>query len=128
MKSKTPFLVLTVSVLLIFSLFGAYFIFSFKKSGRIAKIYKNEKLVYSINLDDVNQAYTIEIKGENGEINVIEVDNGKIRMKEANCPDGTCIRMGWINGGLLPVVCLPHNVVIEIEGENDAEKFDDKAY
>ncbi|HOV41938.1 MAG TPA: NusG domain II-containing protein [Oscillospiraceae bacterium] len=128
MKLKTPFLVMTVLALFVFSLLGAYFIFSFKKSKTIAKIYKDEKLVCSISLDDVNQAYTIEIKGENGEINVIEVDKGKIRMKEANCPDGTCVRMGWINGGLLPVVCLPHHVVIEIEGEDDAEKFDDKAY
>lgn len=47
MKSKTPFLVMTVLALLVFSLLGAYFIFSFKKSGTIAKIYKDEKLVCS---------------------------------------------------------------------------------
>ncbi|MER2149274.1 MAG: NusG domain II-containing protein, partial [Ruminococcus sp.] len=43
---------------------------------------------------------------------------------EADCPDKTCVRMGWLNRAAMPVVCLPHHLVIEFadgsEGGVDA--------
>ena len=39
-------------------------------------------------------------------------DVGKIRVSEADCPDKTCVRMGWLNSAAMPVVCLPHHLVI----------------
>ncbi len=128
MNFKSLQLIFVVLFLIAISLFGTYCIF-FKKTGeKIAEIYQNGELIYRINLDKTNDAYTIEIKGHGGEINVIEVEKGRIRMKESNCPDGTCMRIGWVSDRFLPVVCLPHNVVIKIEGEKNAEEFDDKAY
>ncbi len=38
------------------------------------------------------------------------------RMQSANCPDQVCVNQGWISDATVPVVCLPHQVVIEITG------------
>jgi len=49
-----------------------------------------------------------------GDFNLIEVDNGRIRIKEANCGDQVCVRRGWISRGGQSIVCLPHRVIIEV--------------
>ena len=43
-------------------------------------------------------------------------------MLEADCPDQVCVRQGWVQDRTVPIVCLPHRLVIEIvggEGELD---------
>ena len=54
----------------------------------------------------------------------IEVKDGdfynRIRMEEANCPDGYCEEQGKISGHTQTIVCLPHKLVVEVlENEND---------
>ena len=54
---------------------------------------------------------TFSVKTDAGE-NVIEIKDGKIRVKSADCPDQTCVRMGWLSSAAMPIVCLPHDLVI----------------
>ena len=51
---------------------------------------------------------------EEGGQNVLRVSGGAIRMEEADCPDGTCVRQGAITGGYVPIACVPHELVIDI--------------
>ena len=81
----------------------------------LAHIYQNGSLTETVNLVEVSEPYTINIIGGTG-FNVIEAERGRIRMLEANCPDGICVRQGWVSGGMIPIVCLPHRVVITLEG------------
>ena len=88
-----------------------------------ARIYKNNVLITdAVNLLNVNESYTITINdaaetaGVEG-INIVEVDHGRIRMLEADCPDGLCVRQGWVKSGLIPVVCLPNRVIITFESD-----------
>jgi hypothetical protein len=37
-------------------------------------------------------------------------------MEGANCPDQTCVKQGVIKDGTVPIVCLPHKVIVRIEG------------
>jgi hypothetical protein len=37
-------------------------------------------------------------------------------MAEADCPDGLCVKQHKIDKTGQTIVCLPHRVVIEIEG------------
>lgn len=59
---------------------------------------------------------TYEIKGENGELNVVCVENGEVYMQEANCRDGLCIRQGHMKNPAKTIVCLPNEVVVSLEG------------
>ena len=47
---------------------------------------------------------------------IIEVQNGKIRFKQAQCPDQVCVNTGWIQRPGEIAVCLPSGMIIKIEG------------
>jgi hypothetical protein len=54
-----------------------------------------------------------------GHTNTIEIRDKKIRVLDADCPDHTCVNMGWLSSSSMPIVCLPHHLVIEFAGESD---------
>ena len=84
--------------------------------GVTAEIYQNGELVETIRLDQVTEAYTILVEGEDGAENLVEAAPGRIRMKSADCPDQVCVHQGWISDSTVPIVCLPHQVIIEVTG------------
>jgi len=52
--------------------------------------------------------------------NIISVEQGRIRVFAASCPDLICVRQGWVSNGLVPIVCLPNRLVITLDdGNND---------
>ena len=48
--------------------------------------------------------------------NLVVIKDGRAYVKEADCPDRTCVKTGAATE-LRPAVCLPHRVVISIESE-----------
>jgi hypothetical protein len=66
----------------------------------------NGKPVYTLSLD-VNTEISIE--GTQGRT-VLEIKNSKVRMKEADCSNQTCIKQGWLSKGT--IVCLPNHIVV----------------
>ena len=60
---------------------------------------------------------TYEIGQEDGSLNVIRVENGVVWMQEANCRDGLCIRQGKMKNGAKTIVCLPHKLVVKMDGD-----------
>ena len=89
-------------------------------AGSIACVYQDGVLVESIDLTTVVEPYTFFIESDTG-MNLVSVENGRIRVFEADCPDGACVRQGWLSGGRMPIVCLPHRLVIELEGRNTSD-------
>jgi hypothetical protein len=84
-----------------------------KASGQTADISKEGQHVETITL---RQGYHQEIRlGDNEHYNVIEIDNGRVRVKEANCPDQLCVRTGWVSAAPQQIVCLPYRVVVKVE-------------
>ncbi|MEG2858121.1 MAG: NusG domain II-containing protein, partial [Clostridia bacterium] len=47
---------------------------------------------------------------------VIEVNNGRIRILESDCPDKICVKTGWISRGGQTIACVPLGIVITISG------------
>jgi hypothetical protein len=82
-----------------------------------AHIIQDGVLIESINISVVTEPYTINIEGSKG-LNVIAVERGRIRMLNADCPDGTCVRQGWVSGGMTPIVCLPNRLLIKLDSGN----------
>lgn len=46
-------------------------------------------------------------------VNTVEIKDHAIRVVSADCPDKTCVNMGWLSSSAMPIVCLPHHLVIE---------------
>ena len=80
-----------------------------------ARIYQDGVLIKHLDLSAVVELYSFPVERGTG-FNVIAVERGRIRVLEANCPDGSCVRQGWVSGGSIPIVCLPHRLVIRLEG------------
>ena len=78
-------------------------------------------MVKTIDLEKVEKPYTFELKTGEGHYNTIAVDKGSISIIEADCPDQLCVHQGKISDGLKPIVCLPHKLVIRINGETLAD-------
>lgn len=68
---------------------------------------------------------TYEIRQDDGSVNVIAVENGVVYMKEANCRDGLCIRQGKMKNAAKSIVCLPHKLVVTLEGDDAPDGQDD---
>ena len=65
---------------------------------------------------------TFKVSADKG-VNVIEIRDGRIRVQSADCADQTCVRMGWLDSAAMPIVCLPHGLVIaytDADSEVDA--------
>ena len=85
-----------------------------QKPAATARVYSDGELVRSLDLSEVEEPYTFTVEFAEG-INVIAVEYGRVCVAEANCSDGSCIRQGWVSGGVTPIVCLPHRLVIELD-------------
>lgn len=87
----------------------------------VADIYQNGKLILSIPLEQTQEPYTLDIEGENGCINRIEIRPGSIGIVSADCPDLLCVQQGFIHSPVIPVTCLPNRLVICLrQAENTA--------
>ena len=78
-----------------------------------ARVYLDGVLIETLDISPSAGSYSITVDSEYG-VNVITVDNGRVCISDADCPDGSCIRLGWVGGGMTPIVCLPHKLVIEM--------------
>ena len=74
------------------------------------------RVIYRFDLDKTeDKTFDVEYHGSK---NTIEIKDGKIRVKSAECPDKTCVHMGWLQSSAMPIVCLPNHLVIEIVGDD----------
>ena len=88
----------------------------------IALIYQDGTQIKRLDLSIVSEPYSFVVESDSG-FNAIAVENGRIRVSGADCPDELCVRQGWISGGALPIVCLPHKLIIQLEysGSHDID-------
>lgn len=70
---------------------------------------------------EVKQSYSLseckEVKID--DTNVFLIQDGKVKMTEADCPDKICVKHKAISKNKETIVCLPNKVVLEIVGEDE---------
>ena len=67
-----------------------------------------------VDLSRVKEPYDIEISTQYGH-NTVHVEPGAISVTEADCPDLICVYMGKLTGDGIPIICMPHRLMIYIE-------------
>ena len=83
--------------------------------GKYVKVYVNEKLTKTFDLE-IDQEYFIETKRG---YNLLVIKNGKARVLDADCPDKICVDKGAISKNDESIICLPHNVVVTIDSNEE---------
>lgn len=77
-----------------------------------AEIYRDGNLIRRIDLGSVTSPFTLDV----GEGNTLEVEQGRVRMLRANCPDQICVHQSWSSSAAKPIVCLPNRVTVILTG------------
>ena len=76
-----------------------------QESSSYAEITSQGKVVRTVNLQ-INQQFQI---GSGEHANTITVQDGKIAVTDATCPDHYCMKRGFCNSGT-DIVCLPNRL------------------
>ena len=93
-----------------------------KNDGRkTAYIYRDNELLKTVSLDDVKNPYTFRIEYGDGEYNDILVENGKIKIADASCPDKLCVNQKPVSKNHESIICLPNKIVLKIVDGEEAE-------
>lgn len=81
------------------------------------EIYMDGQLYRTISLPEAS-AEEIKVFNANGRYNVVEIEKGRARVKEADCPNQLCVRTGWISQPGHLAVCVPNKFNIVIKGKS----------
>ena len=92
-----------------------------QKKGSQVVIYVDQKEIGRYDLDTDT---TKEIQTAKG-TNTLVIENGMAYVTDADCPDQVCIRMGKISKTGENIVCLPHKLVVRLEGDSAPDGQDD---
>ena len=115
--------IIFIGVLLVVALIAFFVVDKFiKKDGNKVVIKVEGEIVKIVNLTDTNN---IIVNGYDGGTNTVVIENGTVYMTEADCPDKICVNTGKISKIGETIVCLPHRVVVEIQGEVSQSDSDD---
>lgn len=86
--------------------------------GEQVVISQDNREIYRL---DINKDQELRIDSPDGGYNVIRVQDGQVSVTEADCPDQVCVRQGEVSDDAVPIVCLPHKLVIEVTAESDKD-------
>ena len=114
MDKKTKIWIVVLLSVVLLGLLG-FFALSRLGGGTIAVITVDGQEYWRIDLSRVTESYDIEIDTKYGH-NTVHVAPGRIAVTQADCPDGICVAQGAIDRGGIPIVCMPHRLVVKIEG------------
>lgn len=109
---KTRFWIFLTSGILALCLFLSVWLFRSGEAAKTVTVISQGKILYTLSLS-VDQS--IEVKSKNG-TNTITVQNGKIAVTEADCPDGHCMARGFCDRGA-QIVCLPNRLVLQFSAD-----------
>ena len=89
-------------------------------AGQMVEIIQDGTTLYTFDMGKAKNQ-TIRIDAPDGGYNIITIQGGTIFMSEADCPDQICVHTGVLRSENVPIVCLPHKVIIHfVDGEGIA--------
>ncbi len=95
---------------------GTFLLLRASGGGTVAVITVDGEVRERIDLSRVKESYDLEIDTVYGH-NTVHVEPGAISVTDADCPDRICVAMGRLQKSGVPIVCMPHRLVIRIEGD-----------
>ncbi len=115
-KKAKFILIITVLILLLCAVWAAFALR--KPSGQRVFIIQENKIIQELDLAS-EKDQEIRIASPDGGYNIIRIQNHEICISEADCPDQTCIKTGILRSENLPIVCLPHKLIIRFAEEGE---------
>ena len=86
--------------------------------AKTAKILSDGEMVRVVDLENVKTPYEFTVTSKDGGENTVRVENGRIAVVSADCPDKICVKRGFISGAQPPIVCLPNKLTVVVIGDD----------
>ena len=111
--------ILIIIVILIFIISVILTAVSYQKpKGQRVFVIQENQVIYEL-YPESELDRTIRIDFPDGGYNIIQIQNHEICISEADCPDLTCVHTGVLKSETLPIVCLPHKLIIRFAEEGE---------
>jgi len=119
--NKWDIAVIVLTVVFSVGLYFAINLFDINQ-GPVAQIYHQNKLVATMDLDfdDIIVLEQEKYPDLYGDFE-IEVKDGKVHILKETCPLGICVDLGWTDSSVKPLVCLPNQILVVIENDEQPE-------
>ena len=109
--------IILIGAFLAVALIVLFAILFFKSEGAYAVVMVDgkETATYPLSSDT-------EVKLQNGDgYNILVIEDGKARIKEASCPDKLCVKQHEVMYNGETLVCLPNKTTVKIVSEIESE-------
>ena len=118
---KTKRWVIVLSAVLLFSGAISVLMLNVRSEETIVEIVQDGVVIRRIDLSGISEEYSFEIEGAHGR-NTVTVQPGRVCVSDSDCPDQVCVHQGWLSGGNLPILCMPHRLIIRVvRGGDDVD-------
>lgn len=104
--------VLLVAALLLLGGALALFLLFTRQEGGTVRVQIDGETVMELPLDQDTRL----VLGEGEGTNTLTVSGGTAQIVQADCPDQVCVRQGAVRYAGESIVCLPHRLIVTIEG------------
>ncbi len=111
---KTRTWIIVIAVLAVGLIALSVVFLTSRSEGTVVQVIQDGTVLREIDLSRVDAPYSFTVEAPDGGVNRIEVEPGRIRVSDADCPDQICMRQGWLSDRTVPIVCLPHRLIIKI--------------
>lgn len=91
-----------------------------KPKGAVVAVYEKGEKIAEFSLSEDGRYQIDTDRGEN----VLVIKDGAAYMESADCPDKVCVDMGKIENQDDNIICIPHGLVFQVEGESTEEEYD----
>lgn len=105
--------IILIVVLALVTIVSAFYFFR-KTDNSVVRVYKNNILIGDYPLGE-DRDLVIDSH------NRLRIQNHKVRMTMADCPDKRCVKQG--PSDMFPIICLPNRVVVEIVNAKGKKQF-----
>ena len=101
--------IILIILLLVFAIVVSITLLN-KRNEKMVEIHQNNKLIgkYTLDKDEIIQI---------DEQIIIEIKNGKVRMKSSSCKNQLCVKQGW--SSYFPIICVPNKISIVIRSKKE---------
>ena len=111
MRSHRNDLLLAAVLLLLGGALALFLRFT-RQAGGTVTVQVDGKVLFELPLGEDAEL----VLGEGGHTNTLVIRDGKAQVAEASCPDQICVRQGAIQYAGESIVCLPHKLVVTVQG------------
>lgn len=112
-----------IIILIIFAIAFNFIFVEMKAQGNsdelVVTVHGDVYATYPLSKDGI---YTVTTGNNDENVNTFQIKDGIVSMLDANCPDGYCIHSKSIENNSEIIVCLPHELILEIVSDDKIDE------